>query len=92
MDLELFSNISIHAPRVGSDLYTMETFKHQTDFYPRSPRGERRSVFDTVTVQFEISIHAPRVGSDLFTDRPIMTPFSISIHAPRVGSDRRVPR
>ena len=35
--------ISIHAPRVGSDDSQRETPKIMGDFYPRSPRGERRA-------------------------------------------------
>ena len=33
-------------------------------FNPRSPRGERRSGFDFVSLHMSISIHAPREGSD----------------------------
>ena len=34
--------ISIHAPREGSDGESYLPTKHGTNFYPRSPRGERR--------------------------------------------------
>ena len=34
--------ISIHAPRVGSDRFTLWDPSKHGDFYPRSPRGERR--------------------------------------------------
>ena len=34
--------ISIHAPRVGSDVFTPCTVASSTDFNPRSPCGERR--------------------------------------------------
>ena len=33
--------ISIHAPREGSDIETASRGLSLTDFYPRSPRGER---------------------------------------------------
>ena len=33
--------ISIHAPREGSDYLRDGARKSQKDFYPRSPRGER---------------------------------------------------
>ena len=35
-----------------------------TDFYPRSPRGERHTKQSTGGQHHEISIHAPREGSD----------------------------
>ena len=34
--------ISIHAPRVGSDLPANRVYHLKLNFYPRSPRGERR--------------------------------------------------
>ena len=34
--------ISIHAPRVGSDLFLRLFLRIVIYFYPRSPRGERR--------------------------------------------------
>ena len=35
-------DISIHAPRVGSDLTSQYPRSDSQNFYPRSPRGERR--------------------------------------------------
>ena len=37
---------------------------HRQNFYPRSPRGERRAVQPRQTTFRRISIHAPREGSD----------------------------
>ena len=34
--------ISIHAPREGSDRHQARRAEGGEDFYPRSPRGERR--------------------------------------------------
>ena len=34
--------ISIHAPREGSDVHGQPQIRRRSDFYPRSPRGERR--------------------------------------------------
>ena len=34
------------------------------NFYPRSPRGERRGSLSGLPARKKISIHAPRVGSD----------------------------
>ena len=56
------------------------------DFYPRSPRGERRARLPACFVGAAISIHAPRVGSDI-VNKVSSTSKMISIHAPRVGSD-----
>ena len=80
-------NISIHAPREGSDKQGHGTISPTTHFYPRSPRGERPGAEGLATAYSRISIHAPREGSDTLTDTTsIDTP--ISIHAPREGSDR----
>ena len=57
------------------------------NFYPRSPRGERRGSLSGLPARKKISIHAPRVGSDNFLEQiGYYVPY-ISIHAPRVGSD-----
>ena len=80
--------ISIHAPRVGSDFTSGKcAVTEAIDFYPRSPRGERRSPESQGCKEYVISIHAPRVGSDSGTGLYVKNSASISIHAPRVGSD-----
>ena len=57
------------------------------DFNPRSPCGERQTVYYALRMAKYISIHAPRAGSDSkFPDGKVS--LSISIHAPRAGSDR----
>ena len=83
--------ISIHAPRVGSDL-RCGTATHRWSIYfnPRSPCGER-------PVPVLHAHHMPRFQSTLpvwgATQRYIQhgRQGAISIHAPRVGSDRRRP-
>ena len=56
--------ISIHAPRVGSDLRAGAAEQAVRHFNPRSPCGERRFIkFEDIKFD-KISIHAPRVGSD----------------------------
>ena len=79
--------ISIHAPRVGSDLLRLADRLHRgisihaprvgSDAASSVPKGEPGV----------ISIHAPRVGSDLGSAARCPFPSGISIHAPRVGSD-----
>ena len=79
-------DISIHAPRVGSDIEHKELVAADYDFNPRSPCGERLARIGEQPVYNYISIHAPRVGSDLLVCSECGKTF-ISIHAPRVGSD-----
>ena len=57
--------ISIHAPREGSDARAALTTPSRSDFYPRSPRGERHRFSSKGAGSTGISIHAPREGSDL---------------------------
>ena len=81
-------DISIHAPREGSDVRKRAGCLPATDFYPRSPRGERRCFLGPPLHLVDISIHAPREGSDLPALQTIRSRRHISIHAPREGSDR----
>ena len=57
-------DISIHAPRVGSDVIPPLSWPHPADFNPRSPCGERPMLLIPCSTSRQISIHAPRVGSD----------------------------
>ena len=57
--------ISIHAPRTGSDHGKQRPQKPSKHFNPRSPHGERRSQPSLLPMTLTISIHAPRTGSDL---------------------------
>ena len=82
----LLGQISIHAPREGSDLAARIGLSPAAYFYPRSPRGERLGVVDCGHSVVQISIHAPREGSD-GTIRSRCVHTRISIHAPREGSD-----
>ena len=79
-------NISIHAPRTGSDFRASRGTSEVGNFNPRSPHGERPVQGGLTDTQVVISIHAPRTGSDnaggLYQAR-----VHISIHAPRTGSD-----
>ena len=56
------------------------------NFYPRSPRGERRQAQRGQPGRKKISIHAPREGSDRYFF-VVVCQCNISIHAPREGSD-----
>ena len=56
--------ISIHAPREGSDTSPSPSHPATSNFYPRSPRGERPEFLWVMSKTKSISIHAPREGSD----------------------------
>ena len=80
--------ISIHAPREGSDGSRSGVgMVPLSDFYPRSPRGERHRFHCASSGSVVISIHAPREGSDVPVEPCVHGSFGISIHAPREGSD-----
>ena len=57
-------DVSIHAPRVGSDFPGCRLCAELICFNPRSPRGERPAYQDVDQQPIIVSIHAPRVGSD----------------------------
>ena len=91
-DQQQSREISIHAPREGSDFFKKCGRINMIDFNPRSPRGERRPILPAGKPSGRISIHAPREGSDLSRLRLARFPIRISIHAPREGSDGAFPR
>ena len=62
---ERTEEISIHAPREGSDQEREPRKKRLRNFNPRSPRGERLDFDELTQFLWEISIHAPREGSDV---------------------------
>ena len=79
-------DISIHAPRVGSD-YLAVALCGKEKISIHAPRvGSDRFGFCMRSLS-GISIHAPRVGSDNTAWR-MSAQLKISIHAPRVGSDK----
>ena len=81
------AQISIHAPRVGSDITILFGDNIQNDFNPRSPCGERlgRETNSPESTLFQSTL--PVWGATL-TDVPSALAVDISIHAPRVGSDQ----
>ena len=81
-------DISIHAPRAGSDYYRRLHKAMPSNFNPRSPCGERRYSWMYIWQFCIISIHAPRAGSDGSIHYMGVFEVDISIHAPRAGSDR----
>ena len=87
-DIYMRANISIHAPREGSDPPPQGRGLLRHHFNPRSPRGERLILSASTHARATISIHAPREGSDLGKHHQLIVGH-ISIHAPREGSDAR---
>ena len=84
--------ISIHAPREGSDTVDDGSSPSgSSNFYPRSPRGERR-VASPLRARIRCNFYprSPR-GERLQVNQIHSTPYKISIHAPREGSDARCP-
>ena len=82
----VWTAISIHAPRVGSDTRSWSRPSSSPYFNPRSPCGERpeNAVNDGANKKFQSTL--PVWGA---TPRPphLRQSVQISIHAPRVGSD-----
>ena len=78
--------ISIHAPRVGCDVYRRNHSDFLTDFNPRTPRGVRRVHVDKFHRAFQFQSTHPAWGATA-DKKPRAPKTSISIHAPRVGCD-----
>ncbi len=73
-------------PARGATSFSAPFSMRSAYFNPRSPHGERRSIWRCWKRKPTISIHAPRTGSDR-ARKGMNTMTRISIHAPRTGSD-----
>ena len=82
-------SISIHAPRVGSDLISPIGLPYPDNFNPRSPCGERLLMFIPLFTQYKFQSTLPVWGATK-RNRIVSIVYFISIHAPRVGSDQSV--
>ena len=81
--------ISIHAPRTGSDTCERRyPIDHDTFQSTLPARGATAETADN-NAAIAISIHAPRTGSDV-ENSTVLYVVAISIHAPRTGSDVEV--
>ncbi len=85
-----FVDISIHAPRVGSDQHRCCVPGCRFDFNPRSPCGERLTSLNVMTPIFLFQSTLPVWGATQ-SFKLAFAACRISIHAPRVGSDSRFP-
>ena len=79
-------NISIHAPRTGSDMRRPAWRTCQSYFNPRSPHGERRETYTRRKSRLYFNPRSPH-GERLAIPRVQAFQSDISIHAPRTGSD-----
>ena len=78
--------ISIHALREEGDRLNPCWRNRKLDFYPRPPRGGRRSTPPVYVVRETISIHALREEGDLVKPKDFHGE-TISIHALREEGD-----
>ena len=81
------NNISIHAPRGGSDKQYRARGRRAGNFNPRSPWGERPTIVDGVMEQMQFQSTLPVGGATRNRDI-LRRNGKISIHAPRGGSDQ----
>ena len=81
-------NISIHAPRTGSDTPPAAAAHSCTYFNPRSPHGERPPPMTSVSPPSVFQSTLPARGATA-GGRGADELLHISIHAPRTGSDTR---
>ena len=82
-------DISIHAPRVGSDPRPTMRSRSTWNFNPRSPCGERPCLVSVILYCCIFQSTLPVWGATIGGQEAVHLAL-ISIHAPRVGSDGRV--
>ena len=75
-------DISIHAPRTGSDWVSPFESRRASNFNPRSPHGERPGGSNQARLIATISIHAPRTGSDASVSERQATAFDFNPRSP----------
>ena len=78
--------ISIHAPRAGSDVPCSDVKRAFADFNPRSPCGERHEYKEIMKDSLEFQSTLPVRGATEYVGE-MDGEKDISIHAPRAGSD-----
>ena len=84
--MQIILDISIHAPRTGSDKIVFDAATQRTHFNPRSPHGERHRQHHKTFLSGDFnprSPHGERRTAIIWEN----IAFAISIHAPRTGSD-----
>ena len=87
--IAVIDEISIHAPRRGSDFFADYMWAGVRNFNPRSPQGERQSRQGIPDAVNEFQSTLPAWGATIACHNTFYT-IVISIHAPRMGSDIRL--
>ena len=82
--------ISIHAPRTGSDAKGQVYPNRQAYFNPRSPHGERLDGTIATATADVFQSTLPARGATFYICQGLFN-YPISIHAPRTGSDAIAP-
>ena len=83
-----YSEISIHAARVGCDRFSFASKNNLKRFQSTQPEWAATCAAKATSSSFSfISIHAARVGCDADVWQATNLQYSISIHAARVGCD-----
>ena len=77
------NEISIHAPRVGSDVIAFGWLLHCVEFQSTLPAWGATPLARQVAMIQLISIHAPRVGSDVIVYRMIVRFVDFNPRSPR---------
>ncbi len=86
MSMQALADVSIHAPREGSDPVVVYNAAYDTRFNPRSPRRERQHEMETQSASFTFQSTLPAKGATALSMLRSI-PLTVSIHAPREGSD-----
>ena len=90
-DIVDVSQISIHAPRTGSDPAASPLHRLPSNFNPRSPHGERHYGFQRHGERCRNFNPRSPHGERRKLMEQIGRFYDISIHAPRTGSDKSCP-
>ncbi len=80
------SRISIHAPRVGSDVHRKRLGPGILQFLSTLPAWGATNTGGNVVHRYRISIHAPRVGSDLLFPGGLLIPHGFLSTLPAWGA------
>ena len=80
-------DISIHAPRTGSDFFRVSVWDKQAISIHAPRTGSDWHFLRRFARHGNISTHAPRTGSDIKLTAYKRPWWEISTHAPRTGSD-----
>ena len=79
--------VSIHAPRMGRDLWGVANPRQHDRFNPRAPCGARRTAINNDCIEETFQSTRPVWGATNGMHLKTMNIF-VSIHAPRVGRDK----